>query len=673
MVKISRSDLEVSLNQAFDLLEGGDTVRARLMLEVLQDQLPSDPAVAFGCGAAAMQEKDFGAAVNYLREAILLAPGVAVFHETLGKSLAAQGRPKEAEDQFRHALEISPDMAESRANLALIEVVNGNREEAVKNLTAAVDLRPDDPEIRIRFGSLLWNASRFEEALVQFEAARKNSADHEEITLILMQRNHTLARAEMVDKLIGTLSADISSVAEIPVVAGCQLPVIAQGQDDIEKRWSVYENSILSLAERQVSFGINDLPKGTFNFYAAYQNRDVRRTQQVMAEYYQRSCPELEYVSPHLAHGKSLQVGEKIKIGFVSAYLSNHTIGKLYGGLVGALNDDLFDITIFADGYASDEITTRLRDDADRFIVLPGSLQGKREAIECVAPDILFYPDIGMSTETYFLAFSRLAFVQCAGLGHPVTTGIPAIDYYISGADIEPVGAEKYYTEKLITLPSLPFTVWPINIGAETPPLRMNFASGKTLYVCVQSLFKVHPDFDEILRGILEHDENGVIVFIEGMPGWSDALHARWTQSMPRVANRIHFIKRLNQTEFLALIHCADILLDTVHFCGGNTTAETLGMGKIVITWPGDYAAGRVSAAYYRRLGIEDAIVSSSEAYIELAVSLAQNTKRRTDLEKKIALAAPILFDHQEVGSAYEAFFESALMENADNVNSVSS
>ncbi len=40
--------------------------------------------------------------------------------------------------------------------------------------------------------------------------------------------------------------------------------------------------------------------------------------------------------------------------------------------------------------------------------------------------DILFYPDLGMTPLTYFLAFARLAPVQCVSWGHPVTTGIPA-------------------------------------------------------------------------------------------------------------------------------------------------------------------------------------------------------------------------------------------------------
>jgi Flp pilus assembly protein TadD len=270
MIESNESDLEVRLNTAFDLLESGDTIRARLSFEALRDQLPTHPTVAFGCGAAAMLEKDFPAAEGFLREAILLAPGVAEFHETLAKSLFAQEKSEEAEAGFRRALEIAPNLVESRANLALIEMANGRLGEAISNLTVAVELRPGDPDIRIRLGSALWNTSRFEEALTQFDAARDQSADPEETTLILMERNHSLARVDAVDELIASLPAEVSSVAKLPVVAGCHLPVIARGPRDVEGRWTVYEDLILSLAEKHVSFGIYDLPVGNCNFLCCF-------------------------------------------------------------------------------------------------------------------------------------------------------------------------------------------------------------------------------------------------------------------------------------------------------------------------------------------------------------------------------------------------------------------
>ena len=61
--------------------------------------------------------------------------------------------------------------------------------------------------------------------------------------------------------------------------------------------------------------------------------------------------------------------------------------------------------------------------------------------------DIIFYPDIGMSAITYFLAFSRLAPVQIVSWGHPETTGIDTIDYFLSSQIIENLNSQKFYSK----------------------------------------------------------------------------------------------------------------------------------------------------------------------------------------------------------------------------------
>lgn len=46
--------------------------------------------------------------------------------------------------------------------------------------------------------------------------------------------------------------------------------------------------------------------------------------------------------------------------------------------------------------------------------------------------DVLVYLDIGMEPMSYFLGLARLARAQCVLPGHPVTTGISTIDYFLS-------------------------------------------------------------------------------------------------------------------------------------------------------------------------------------------------------------------------------------------------
>ena len=60
-----------------------------------------------------------------------------------------------------------------------------------------------------------------------------------------------------------------------------------------------------------------------------------------------------------------------------------------------------------------------------------------------------------MDATTAKLAALRLAPVQAASWGHPETSGLPTIDYYLSAQALEPADAQENYTEKLVALPNL--------------------------------------------------------------------------------------------------------------------------------------------------------------------------------------------------------------------------
>jgi tetratricopeptide (TPR) repeat protein len=61
-----------------------------------------------------------------------------------------------------------------------------------------------------------------------------------------------------------------------------------------------------------------------------------------------------------------------------------------------------------------------------------GGLERAHTQLGALELDVLFYQDIGMESVSYFLSFARLASVQCVSFGHPNTTGVPNMDYFIS-------------------------------------------------------------------------------------------------------------------------------------------------------------------------------------------------------------------------------------------------
>src|SRR5262249_36956635 len=148
-----------------------------------------------------------------------------------------------------------------------------------------------------------------------------------------------------------------------------------------------------------------------------------------------------------------------------------------------------------------------IRQAADNYLVVPTHVRRARQTIADQKLDVLFYSDIGMDSHTYSLAFHRLARVQCVTWGHPVTTGVPNIDYFLSSELLEADDADGHYTEHLVRLPSLPTYYY----RPQMPPQSRSRADyglpGEgSLYLCPQSLFKFHPDFDVLLGAILSRD-----------------------------------------------------------------------------------------------------------------------------------------------------------------------
>ena len=91
-----------------------------------------------------------------------------------------------------------------------------------------------------------------------------------------------------------------------------------------------------------------------------------------------------------------------------------------------------FAVTLLRFPGPDDALAHALAQSADRVVTLPRNLDLARRQIADQELDVLYYADIGMDPLTYFLAFARLAPVQCVTWGHPVTTGIPTIDYFLS-------------------------------------------------------------------------------------------------------------------------------------------------------------------------------------------------------------------------------------------------
>jgi protein O-GlcNAc transferase len=271
---------------------------------------------------------------------------------------------------------------------------------------------------------------------------------------------------------------------------------------------------------------------------------------------------------------------------------------------------------------------------------------------------------VGMDSLPYYLAHSRLAPVQCVTWGHPLTTGLPTIDYFISSEDLEPSGAEAHYTEKLVKLPHLANYFYRPEPSTSVKS-RIDFGVAETdhLYVCPQSLFKLHPDDDAVFRQIVEQDPLARILLIEGQqPAWAELLRERMSRTMGDASGRVHFVPRQPQADFQRLLELADVVLDPLHFGGGNTSYETFAVGTPIVTLPGDFLRSRITYALYRWMGIDECIAIDAANYVAKAVRLASDPAWRAQVRARIMSEHHKLYENPAGVRELEAFLIQAVI-----------
>lgn len=555
-------------------------------------------------------------AIQYLGQALAQFPDNPVFHANLGVAYQALGRLPEASRHFQEALRLKPDYAEACNNLAATLTDQGHLDEAEKFLRQALRLKPEFADGQANLGKLLARVGKMEEATAGYRQA-----------------------------------LCLRPTPKLRLAAATLLPPIYQSLNDLKAWRQRLTDNLRQLHEAGVTLDLTHETAPTC-FFLAYQGRNDRDLQRDLAR---------RYVPPRDVPGPTAdqeRTGGKIKIGFISRSFRDHTIGHLMRGLMAHLSREAFEVTVLSVGSYRDEVAQFIQQHADHYLGLPSSLPECRRLIAGQGLDVLFYADVGMDPLTYSLAFSRLAPVQCATWGHPLTTGIDTIDYFISSDLLETSEAAEHYTEQLIRLKALPIYYYRPSLPAQ-PKSREVFglAADGHLYGCLQSLFKLHPEFDPLLAEILRADPKGILVLIHGQSRhWDEMLLQRFRTIMPDVVDRVHFVAGQKREDFLSLNATMDVLLDPLHFGGGNTSYEALALGVPIVTLPSPFLRGRISLALYQQMNVRDCVAVTAEDYVRIAVKLGTDAAYREAIRAKILAANGVLYENLQGVRELEQF-----------------
>ena len=126
------------------------------------------------------------------------------------------------------------------------------------------------------------------------------------------------------------------------------------------------------------------------------------------------------------------------------------------------------------------------------------------------------------------------------------------------------------------------------------------------------------------------------------------------------LADRTRFVVAgIPHGAYLALNRVCDVMLDTVHWSGGNTSLDALASGLPVVTQPGAYMRGRQSLAMLKALDVPELIAGDEAAWIETAVRVGTDPDLRRSLGSRMVANSGALFGRDEPVRALEDFFAS--------------
>jgi protein O-GlcNAc transferase len=323
----------------------------------------------------------------------------------------------------------------------------------------------------------------------------------------------------------------------------------------------------------------------------------------------------------------------KPRVGFVSAYFRRHTVGEHFLGWLTQRDPDAYEAFLYYLGDSDDIVTAEYRRSSDRFLSF-GDLEETCGSISKDQLDILVFTDVGMHSMASQIAALRLAPVQCVTYGHPITTGLPTLDYFLSSELMEPPNAQENYTETLVQLPNLGIfysnPVFPRLLVTKTRS-EFGLPENAVLYLCCQSLFKYLPQHDNLLAQIALEIPTARFVFVAKNELLGNKLLQRFERSFAQVdiqaSEFCYFLPYQGTLDYWNLHLLCDVFLDPPGWSGGRSTLDAMVCGLPIVTLPGRYARHRQAQAILKLFGAGETIAQDSQSYVAIATRLARQSR----------------------------------------------
>lgn len=538
-------------------------------------------------------------AVTVYQAALLIDPSSLSTLNALGAALQAAGHLDEAIETYRRMQSLDPDNAVAHSNIGSALQAQGHIALAMKEYQRALEISPHFTSAHFNLGTSLLLLDKLDESLVYFSNTVKYNPH------FYVAHNN--------------LSATLSRLGRTEeTVEACRRAI------QINPEWNaMHSNLLFALTHSEVAN-----PADIFEEHLRFGRQF-----------------ETPWLSQWPRHDNERNPERVLRIGFVSADFNNHAMASFITPVLeNLIHATSLEIFIYSNNKVDDHITGHLRAVVGRWKQIQ-TLTDDELAQQIVNDGIDILIDLsGHTGYNRLLAFARKpAPLQATWMGYPMTTGLQAIDYYLTDRYFSPPGLlDDQFSEKLLRLPaSAPYVPSPSAPAIEpAPSLKNGYITFGSFNRANKVSRSVIARWSALLRAVPTAH-----MLLAGMPSdrVTDMLRG-WFDEESISAERLSFHPITNIHDYLALHRHVDVCLDTWPYAGGTTTLNALWMGVPTLTMIGRTLPSRVGATILSHQELGQFIAQDEADFLQKGINIAADPgalgSLRMGMRKRISNSA---------------------------------
>lgn len=546
--------------------------------------------------------------------------------------------------------------------LGMLYIQQARSAEALQCFNASTKGAPDFIDNYIQMGKIFCNNDQYDKAQVCYREAYRIDSKHP-----LAQRgmsNVAIATYQYKEakRLLGDLQRSMPNNQLLQFERVNLSPPVWESTAAIDNWREQYTKRIQALPQVEIN---EQLPhfgyaKPQYHFNTIYHGRDNLELRKLYASKFTCAVPP----------AKPKPKDAPIRIGFFVDLQRENIFLKHIGKILSLWDANDMQPVVLCNPANLQKMQNQISNTSVEYQLLPDDFPSMVEKVRSAALDLLYYWEIGTTCNSYFLPFFKPAPIQVTGWGSVETSGISAMDYFISSEAQETEGSEARYSETLVKFKTLTshFSPFPSHFYEAQTRADLSLSEQENLYFCAQVTRKLHPDMDTIFLQILEHDPHARILLVEhNLLHLQKLLEERLKRTLGKLFERITILPFLHLEAYCSLLNHTDVILDTFYYCGGQTTLDALFCGTPVITLPEATIRSRTSTACYQWMGITDELnpVASDPAdYVKKAVHFATSKDAAMQLRRLTKERSHMLYTNKETVNEHLAFFREAVRQS---------